>query len=537
MTGKSVNIDPASGMIVPAGNLSPGAMYTVHSGISTTTFAQVKASRATPDTATPTVDTQLPGGLRTTLDQLIKAFVDETGIPSSPALPFLQALQKDLQTKYLLSSAAQGSSTGTVARASPTPSSSGTATTSAKPTTTPKPSTSKTATSGKPHSSHTNRADQVRPLGSKPTSKSAGKASHRTTAKATSHPPAKHSTSRAASTPPPTPSPTSAPPTDVAGSTGFADVLASIVGSGRSGTPEQFATLIALVARELGIPARVVTGFRIPTAPGETTVAAGQHNVTTADAWTWTEIPLVGSGWVVLDASPTLYSQNPQQTESAAAPPSSKSVPPSQNALVTQNDNGHAVAKKSPVPSTSSAPNEALLVALLVAIGVLLFALLLVLVSRKRVRAARRRRSPDPRTRLIGAWQESLDVLSEAGLPELTTLTSSEIADLTDEQFGAESGERTRALGTAANAVAYSVATVIAPAEADAAWSQQRTLRKAVRRQLGVRGRMAASLRYHRPKQAERPTSPASWADATAAARSASRRVQRRRYRGRRRAH
>src|SRR6185437_7960304 len=84
-------------------------------------------------------------------------------------------------------------------------------------------------------------------------------------------------------------------------------VLASIR-QNHSATPEQFATLTALIARALNIQARVVTGFRIPAASGAGSIPKGTYRVTTADAWTWVEIPITNVGWVVLDASPGTYS-------------------------------------------------------------------------------------------------------------------------------------------------------------------------------------------------------------------------------------
>lgn len=92
VVGIGVNIDPQSGMIVPARRLRVGDTYTVRSATNARTFAQLKLGAAEPDTTTPTVDTQLPGTVRVTLGQLISAFVDETGVPSSPALPFLSAM-------------------------------------------------------------------------------------------------------------------------------------------------------------------------------------------------------------------------------------------------------------------------------------------------------------------------------------------------------------------------------------------------------------------------------------------------------------
>jgi hypothetical protein len=250
----------------------------------------------------------------------------------------------------------------------------------------------------------------------------------------------------------------------------------------------------------------------------------------------------------VLDGSPARFSKDNKPTESGAPPPSSSSAPPSQNPLITQGNGGNAVAPKSAVPHSSSTATDAVLIAILAALGLLLLVIVVVLLSRKRVRAARRRRSPDPRVRLIGAWQESLDMLAEAGLPDLHTLTSAEIAALTGEQFGADTAAATASLGDAANSVAYSTGTVIADADADAAWARHRTVRKQVHRQLGMRGRLSAGMRYHRAGRVTGPVSPDSWADA-AVARSASNRSARerrrarenrvdgQRYQGRRRSH
>jgi len=185
------------------------------------------------------------------------------------------------------------------------------------------------------------------------------------------------------------------------------------------------------------------------------------------------------------------------------------------------------------VSTAVKSASKALIIALSIVFGVLLIALLLGVFGRKPLRAARRRRAPDPRTRLLGAWQESLDVLTEAGLPELSTLTSAEVATLAGEQFGAGPRAEAESLGTAANAVAYSVHTQIAPQDADTAWERHGVLRKEVRAQLGWPGRFVASVRYHRPGRRSRPVSPPSWA--ADARERAKRNADRRRYQGRRR--
>jgi hypothetical protein len=569
ISGASVNIDPTSGMIVPATALGVGSAYSVISRVDTTTFDHLKASTAVPDSTTPVINTQLPATLRTTLDKLVVAFSKETGVPSTPAMPFLQALQHDLSSRYSLSPAAQGVATG--APATPTPTSSSGTGAPSSPSGSPHPSGARSSgghpsagrSAGRPQGGHSSgarspgghptsptvnhtgrpgqsgqqagrhhhpqsaveRALEVRPSGSAST-----RTSHPSTHDNTSRPPSSvppRSTPHASHTPSarPTaqpsgsapPSPTASPSagvpqTDVAGGAGFAEVLASVLGR-RNGTPEQYATLVALVARDLGVPARVATGFRVPAHHGGSTLSPGTYGVTNADAWTWVEVPVVGSGWVILDASPGRYAPTNQPTQKASAEPSASTAPPSQNALLTQSNNGHAVAPQSDVSTAVKSASKALIIALSIVFGVLLIALLLGVFGRKPLRAARRRRAPDPRTRLLGAWQESLDVLTEAGLPELSTLTSAEVATLAGEQFGAGPRAEAESLGTA--------------------WERHGVLRKEVRAQLGWPGRFVASVRYHRPGRRSRPVSPPSWA--ADARERAKRNADRRRYQGRRR--
>ncbi len=406
VTGTPVDIDQTSGMIVAASALSGGGRYTVESAVPRRIFADLRVARASADTASPAVDSQLPADLHATLERLVREFVTESGVPSAPALPFLQALQQDLRAKYLLSGPATGPASSV-------------------------------------------------PAGS-----------------------------------------TNRPSSDRAGGTGFAEVLASILGQ-RSATPEQFATLVALIARELGVPARVVTGFRASATTGTGNLPAGRYSMDTSEAWTWAEVPVVGQGWVVLDAAPSRYSGARQPDPATASPPSKPTVP-SQNALVTGSGGGHAVARRSAVPRSGSTSGRGLLFALLAAAGALALSMLLVFGSRKRVRAARRRRGRDPRTQLLGAWQESIDMLSEAGLPELSTSTSAEIAAQTQAQFGPTPGQQTAELGRRANAVAYDTRAEVGPEDVEQAWAAHYVLRRSVRLELGWRGRMSAALRYHR---------------------------------------
>lgn len=387
---------------------------------------------AQPGTSAPPSATSLPLAVRRSIGAVVTSLQNETGTTGAAPLTFLRAVQRDFRANYTLS--------GGPSASSPSPSASSPSPSSPSPSS-PSPASSSAAT-----------------------------------APAT-----------------PSPSTTSVPRT---GGTRFAGVLASILGPTRAATPEQYATLLALLARAEGVPARVVTGFRIGEGTGAT-VGPGTYDVRAGQAWTWTEIPVQGRGWVVLDAAPTTYADK-RAAPSASARPTPSPSPSITNALVTQApaDNGNAVAPPSDVPQsrTPSAALWLLAVGLVVALLVVAVAALLL---RKRWRARRRRRG-DARQRVIGAWQETLDVLAESGLPDLAALTSTEVAEAAAAGFGDGAGEQVRAVGRLADRAIFSPASAFDLGTAAAAWRTHGELRRLVRRGQSPAHRVRAELRYHR---------------------------------------
>jgi hypothetical protein len=479
VTGAAVNVDADSGMIVPAGRLPAGGEYTVRSAVARQDFNGL-GNNAQVATSASQTDTTLANGLSVPLGTLVNSLASETGTSSAQTIPFLQAVAKDFRTK----SALAGSPSSTASPTSP----SGSA-------------------SGSPSGGHF-----IAPL---PQAKPSG---HRSTRHSSPPHPTPHPTPRPTPKPTPMPSLTTGAHT---GGTTFADVLASIRSS-HSATPEQYATLMALVARKLSVPARVVAGFRITPPSASATLPAGTYDVTTAEAWTWVEIPIRGLGWVVLDPSPGTYSGKTPPQSAGASPSPSPSPSPSQTALLTHSNNGgHAVAPKSRGPHATGLSPLALLAIVLVSIVLAAVLIVALLLARKAVRARRRRRSRDPRRRLLGAWQESLDVLVEAGLPDLTHLTGAEVATTTGARFGDEPAAQARYLGDAANVAIFSPRSRVVPADADAAWHAQASLSRAVRRRLRWRERIRARLRYHHPKRVRAQAGPTSWAAAAKARASA----------------
>jgi len=471
VSGVTVNIDAGSGMIVPAHRLTGSTTYSVTSRTTQTQFSDLPAT-ALPSLSGGASDIQLPGVVSNQLTTLIKTLEQETGVSSSQTVAFLQAVARQFQTTYALSGAPDAPGTSATPR----------------------------------------RFAEPAAVASKTHAKTSGKTSGGASAKKT---PAKKTTPAAKPSATPSAGASSSPSNKTSsGGTGFADVLASIR-QNRSATPEQYATLTALIARKLNIRARLVSGFRVTPPSGSDSLPQGRYVVTGSEAWTWVEVPVTNVGWVVLDPSPGTYA-NSKNSSANAVPTRSSSPTPTQSVQISkannsQGNDGHAVAPSSTVPHSHGMDGWTVVWIVLGAVVVALVLLLALLLLRKRLRARSRRASGDPRRRLIGAWQETLDVLMESGLPELESYTSTEVATATHARFGGEPAAQARYVGDAANAAIFGPATWVGPAEADEAWRAQRVLRKSVRRTLSLGSRMSASLRYHRPPRRGPLVGPASW--------------------------
>ncbi len=78
----------------------------------------------------------------------------------------------------------------------------------------------------------------------------------------------------------------------------------------RRGYCEQFSSSLAVMARTLGIPARVATGY----VPGEYNPFTGLHEVQASDAHAWVEVYFPGYGWSTFDPTPS-FDSTPWQYE------------------------------------------------------------------------------------------------------------------------------------------------------------------------------------------------------------------------------
>ncbi len=198
---------------------------------------------------------------------------------------------------------------------------------------------------------------------------------------------------------------------------GVGDGLATIqdfLFRSRRGYCEQFAGAMTLMARSLGIPARMAVGFVPGTQVGDT------WQVTARDMHTWPEIWLDGQGWVAFEPTPP-------RGDAAGANPSPA---PTASAQPTAQTSQLPTPEPEPTPSESPLPAEPTpadggasgllpwlaVAALLVAVGVVV-ARLLPRWRRTRRREARLTGTGDARADTVAAWDEVRDTAADLKLP------------------------------------------------------------------------------------------------------------------------
>ncbi len=297
----------------------------------------------------------------------------------------------------------------------------------------------------------------------------------------------------------------SAPPTTESGrisssATGFNEISSSLVKS-KAATPEQYATLVALMLRSQGISARVATGFRLGADSAKAgVVAAGEHEVHASQAWTWVEVPTKEQGWVAVDPTPQRTNVEAPDHEttapvggggsvSTAAPATAGSlyIPP--HALCGRADDpGCSV----PLDAHGNEDRDGLPLA---AVGapMLGLALLSVLPLYRVQRRARRRRGP-PTQQAIGAWHELLDTLDRSGAGDVEALTNEQVADLTTERFGEAAGPPAAHVAAIANQALF-YPQGVGPEQASTAWSELGLVRRAISKSQKPLRRVLAFLR------------------------------------------
>lgn len=183
------------------------------------------------------------------------------------------------------------------------------------------------------------------------------------------------------------------------------------------GDDEQYAVAFALMANQVGIPARVVIGFY----PPEGTDLGTSYDVTGSDVHVWAEVAFEGIGWVPVDPVPEedrtpenedlppVREPEPQILQPQPPPEDPAELPPS----IPTDD--RAVDDSS--FDASTVLGFLVVLALSIAVVVTLASPILIILMLKVRRRQRRRFARDTRERFSGGWDELADLATDYGVP------------------------------------------------------------------------------------------------------------------------
>lgn len=193
------------------------------------------------------------------------------------------------------------------------------------------------------------------------------------------------------------------------------------------GDAEQYAAAAALMAGQLGFPARVVMGFAPAIAADSTVTVVG------ADISAWIEVETAELGWVGLDPVPELRpipDVDPDELSRLSRPQSV--IPPPLEQLDDRGEQTPPQSERSEQEQMDPVLAAFLAVARIAGIVLLVAAVVsapfLLVIAAKLQRRRRRRRASTPRGRLRGAWDEYVDAVVDHGSETPPAGTRSEIA-------------------------------------------------------------------------------------------------------------
>lgn len=257
------------------------------------------------------------------------------------------------------------------------------------------------------------------------------------------------------------------------------------------GDQEQYAVTAALMARQLGFPARVVFGFELPAgAPAE-----GPVTFTGADVSAWIEVQTNRDGWVSVDPTPPVRpipEKQPEVPKQISRPQSIVQPPPDETPRQSQ-DSPRSHIDRQNDNGLSGLAAVLLAVAEVAGWSLLVLAVLvspfLAVIAAKRRRRTLRSRAPTSLERIAGGWREFADTALDYGYAPPAGTTRVEFA----ETVG---GMRPLVLASRTDKAVFGP-TAPQPEEAEAAWQDVRALRASLgeERTRWQRLRAAVSLR------------------------------------------
>lgn len=258
------------------------------------------------------------------------------------------------------------------------------------------------------------------------------------------------------------------------------------------GDDEQYASAMALMARNLGLPARVVLGLR----PADGTDLTQPVTLTGSNAVAWVEIAYADHGWVPYFPTPDTSrtpSDNPEEAEPDPQPEVVQPPPSLENPVIEPDDDVENVDVDAREDVEEVTTDWTAVVVTTLAIGVPILLVLLpplLIIAAKARRRRRRRRAQDPMTRLTGAWDEVLDAALDRAEPHATGATRSETSRAIEAAFP---GVSARGVAQRADAAVFGPGE---PGERDASetWQEADAFLAALARHGTRRERWAGAL-------------------------------------------
>ena len=243
-----------------------------------------------------------------------------------------------------------------------------------------------------------------------------------------------------------------------------ADRIAELLGATRMiGDGEQYAVTAALMARDLGFPARVVLGF----------VPDGEQ-VRGDDVSAWIEVNTTRFGWVAIDPTPAIRAipdELPKDNSQVARPQTIVPPPVLENEAF---DRQPSPGREQELPPDLDPVLQAILAVLRIVGWVLLGAAIvlapfIVVIAAKLRRRRLRRRAPTVIEQISGGWQEFEDSVVDHGLSPAPSATRSEVASIAG-------GTQSQVLAAVADRAVFSPETPDA-ADAESVWRAVHELR------------------------------------------------------------
>ena len=282
-----------------------------------------------------------------------------------------------------------------------------------------------------------------------------------------------------------------------------ADPLQSFLDE-RVGYCQQFAGTMALMARAVGIPSRVIIGFTGGRQEN------GERVVYARNAHAWPELWFSGIGWVWFEPTPRADAGGGVTQPDYAQPRDDAGGTTTSGRDVTTNPDrriapeergGGAPAAATQQPALTIQPRWLLVLAfVLVAIG---FLPALAVIARRR----RRTGSSDGVQRVEGTWQDLADAVRDLGWSWPLAATPRSAARILADQVRLDDAERaalTR-LATAVERVRYAPGDAAATPEAASLRADLRRVRAAARRATHWRLRLRATVLPRSLRGAEQP--------------------------------